>query len=352
MKLQVNLQRAYLLGYKTIGFGFLVSMVLGIAVYAFFLAFYSLSTSWAAPLTLSPAQEKVLAYQPQVANLRADLDKQRIELATAQATVIALSKQARHVYDLIARLNATIGYEAAQLDATSKAIDSALADKRLDIHQTERSTADVNKLLRYVDSELAAGLITSDQAAARRVGLQAALNAATDARAQAIQLQEQSRQLRAGAATLRGGSSSLVAIASVKQAIDLTALSTQIEIQLVAATETAKALVESIAAHERVLFVAQAAPQFEALSHPVTVLFMPYDNVKRAELGEPIFDCYLSVIACRQVGTIEKLYEAEEYARHPLFKTDLKGRLVGVKFTVPEAAKSQVVFVGGKPLFL
>jgi hypothetical protein len=338
--------------YRWIAIKFLVGIFAIAFCYAFLVSFFVLSDSWVAPILLSPSQERVLAFQPQIAALQAALNKQKIELVTAKATVTALSTQTEQIDLLMRRIDGAMSTEASQLAATSKAINQMLVDKRADIKDTEQSIADAQRLLKQVDAELASKLITSDQAAQRRVALQSALNAATDAKAQAITLTEQSRQMQAGSNTLRGGASSLVAITSVKQAIDLRALQAQSQIQLVTATATIEALEQSITENERVMEVAKTSPYFRALREPVPVAFVPYENANSVKVGMPVYDCYLKVIACRKVGEVVRLYDAEEYARHPLFKTDLKGRLTEIKFENPDSAQSQVLFVGGKPLFL
>lgn len=348
----MKINNTIVLLYRKIAFGILASFLMGVIVYVGLVFFYLVSTSWAAPIVLSPSQERVLAFQPEIASLQAGLNKQKIELATARATVSALSAQTVQISSLMKRIDGAIGVESAELTSASKAIDQVLAAKRGDIKDTEQAIADVRRLMQQVDVELASKLITSDQAAQRRVALQAALNAATDARTQALALTEQSRQMQAGASTLRGGASSLTAINSVKQAIDLRALQAQTQIQLVTAAATIAALEQSITENERVMEVAKTSPYFRALRESVQVAFVPYENLGSVKINMPVYDCYLKVIICRKVGEVVRLYDAEEYARHPLFKTDMKGRLAEIKFEDSDSEQSQVVFVGDKPLFL
>ena len=330
----------------------LLTIIMGVISYLGLLVFYSVSTSWSAPITLSPAQERVLSFQPQVANLEASLLKQRVELKTAESKFTSGSAQLEQVNALIRRIDGAQRTEARALTETNASIKQVLVDKRIDIGLTEKSIADAQALLKTVEDEVSAGLITRDQAQTRRIVLQSALNAATDAKAQAITLQEQARAARDGAATLSGGSSSLQALQSIQEAMALRTMAVQLTIDTETARMTIDQLKTVIADGERVLDVAKTSPYHLALRQSVDVLFVPYQNLKNAKVGEPVYDCYLQVIACRKVGSIQKVYEAEEYARHPLFKTDLKGRFIGVKFDVPESAKSQVVFVGGKPLLL
>jgi hypothetical protein len=338
--------------YRTVSIGALVIIISGVLSYLFLLAFYTTSRSWSAPITLSPSQERVLSFQPQVANLEAAVLKQRVDLTAFEMKYVAEEEQLTQINRLLARFDDASRSEARELAKTGSAVDAVLADKKLDVAATSASSAEARALLKQIDAELAAKLITTDQASARRIALQSSLNAGTDARAASVQLAETARQLRAGSSTLSGGSASLSALAALQQTQQLRTLATTLEIDIQTSKLSAAALKTTIADSERVLAVAKTSPYHAALRAPVSVLFVPYDNLKNAKLNAPVYDCYLQIIACRKVGVIETLYEAEEYARHPLFKTDLKGRFVGVKFDVPEAAKSQVVFVSGKPLFL
>jgi len=346
------LQNLTIKAYRLVAMGILLTIITGVVSYLGLLVFYSVSSSWAAPLTLSPAQEKVLSFQPQVAALEANLLKQKVDLATAESKYAVGVKQIESINALLRRIDGAQKTEAKALADTNQQIKQVLADKKLDIAATNRSITEIQAMLKTVDAEQAAGLITKDQASSRRITLQAALNAATDAKGQIIGLQEQARAAREGSATLGGGSSSLLALQSLQEALQLRTIAAQLQVDTETARLTIEQLKASIPESERVLAVAKTSPYHLALRQPVDVLFVPYDNIKRIKVGDPVYDCYAQVIVCHQVGNVEKLYEAEEYARHPLFKTDLKGRFVSVKFTVPEAARSQVVFVGGKPLFL
>ena len=241
--------------------------------------------------------------------------------------------------------------ESNQLAKTSKDLNVTIVDKKNDIRKTEEIIANVDYLMSRLDQELEARLITEDQAQQARIALQTARNAATDARTQAIQLQQTVTQLQQGSSTLQGGALSLSAISSVQQKAQLQSVLTQLKIQLMIATSTSIALTSSIAESERVLATAKTSPYYQALNKTVTVLFVPYDNIYNIKIGEPIYDCHLQILACHKVGKVKQIYEAEQYAKHPLFKTDLRGRFIGVEID-PQAAKSPVVFIGGKPLLL
>lgn len=338
--------------YRIISFLFLSSIIVGVITYVFLLVFYTSSSSWAGPINLSPAQDRVLAFQPQVATLEAAIDKQRVELETALSTKRIADEQMLQVAKLIEKVDAAMISETAQLQRISGAASSLARSKRADAGRQAATVVEARKLLKQVDQELAAKLITSDQAAQRRIALSAAIGAATDGNISALQLENQALQAANGSETFGGGSSSVSAISAVKQSIELKAMLAQLQIQAVTAASSATALTKSIAGAERVLAVAKQSPYYRALREEVTVAFVPYANLEDVSVGDKVYDCYLQVFACYNVGQVKTIYDAEEHAKHPLFKTDLRGKLVEIKFTDPDSSKSQVIFIGGKPLLL
>jgi len=342
----------FIAAYRTLAFTALSGLLLTVIGYLLLLLFFSVNSSWSAPVTLSPSQERVLSFQPQVITLEGTLDKQTIELATAKASVQAMRDQLPKLGSLLNRMTSATAAEASALATTAAQLQEPIAAKKGDITSTSVAAADAKRLLAQIDAELASKLITSDQAAQRRVALQASLNAATDARTSAVQLDQTAEQLKRSAQTLRGGSGSLTALTAVAQQAQLQTTEAALKIQLATAESTVGALERSIAETKRVLDTAKTSPFYRALREPVTVGFMPYENVDAATPGAKVYECYLKFIGCYEVGTVTRVYEAEEYARHPLFKTDLKGRFVDIKFTDAEAARAQVLFVGRKPLFI
>lgn len=338
--------------YRRLAFFTLAAFFTGVVCYISLIVFYTLSSSWAAPITLSPTQEKVLTYQPQIATLEVSVNKQRVDLQTAIATEGAIVEQLAQAEKLAVRIDDAYKQEMELLSKTSQSMTRVLREKQSSIAQGNATLRSVKDLLRQTDQELAAKLITADQAAQRKIVLQSAVGSLVTERADAIQLGYQTEVMSGSARTLGGESSSIAAISSIKQALDVRAMISQLKIQLETTKQSIVMLKQDITNNERVLNVAKLSPYYKALREEVTVAFVPYDNLESMEVGDKVYDCYLQVLVCRKVGKVVTLYDAEEHAKHPLFKTDMRGRLVEIKFTDPDSSKSQVVFIGGKPLLL
>ncbi|WP_248554830.1 hypothetical protein [Paraburkholderia terrae] len=329
----------------------LLLIVVGVMSYLFLMGFYAINRNWSAPIVLSPTQEKVLAYQPQVSALEAALLKNRVDLATATEKFRVINQQIVDTRSLIERFNTAAHSESHALALAEADIRSALGRKRLDSVQTEKAASNVKPMLASVDTDLAAGLITKDQAMSRRLNIQSVMNSITDSHISEITLREQARAAAAASRTLGGEqAASLTALQSLTNEAQLRITLAQAMVDAETARQSIDQLRATVTNAERVLSVAKRSPYYLALSRSVPVVFIQYNNLANATPGAPVFDCYLQVIACRKVGTVEHVYDAEEYARQPLFKTDIKGRFARVSFSVKSAEQSPVVFIGHKPL--
>lgn len=338
--------------YRRLAFMVLSIFFLGTVSYVSLVVFYSVSNSWATPLILSPSQSKVLSFQPQVAGLVLNLNKQKSELKTAMLLKQSILEQLINVDTMEIKLREAVEVEKHRSANTVVILNQLNARKQSNIQQSEKVLAASKELEKQINQELGAGLITSDQAAQRAITLQSALNSQTDLYVSSAEMKTKAIELQNFSSTLGGANRSLLALASTKQLMELAALRSQLQLQLDMGERNVEIVRNSMTADNRILQVAMDSPYYRALFSPTPIVFIPYENLKNAEPGAKIYDCILQVILCRNVGTLDKVYEAEEYARHPLFKTDLKGKFATIILTDKSAANSTVVFLGSKPLFI
>ena len=78
--------------------------------------------------------------------------------------------------------------------------------------------------------------------------------------------------------------------------------------------------------------------------------FVPYENRAGITIGASVYDCYLKVLLCLQVGTIKQVFTSEEHGSHPIFRTDVRGFFVQLDLANEESATSKTLFVNRKPL--
>lgn len=96
----------------------------------------------------------------------------------------------------------------------------------------------------------------------------------------------------------------------------------------------------------------QRSPYILATKKPTTLAFIPYPNLKRIKKGNPVYSCYLDMIFCYKSGQIADIYSAEEYGKHPIFKSEIKGRLIRIAYADKKDAQKKLLFLNSKPLLI
>jgi hypothetical protein len=348
-----SLQKFVIFVYRTLMMGVLLTIAIGVLAYLFLLVFYVVNKNWAAPIVLSPAQEKVLAFQPQVAALESMLLKNKVDLATTIQKYKVFNDQISELEFIIAKFDTAVNSESSGLSKAKADIHDVLQQKRNDTWEMEKNASSARSLRASIDRELASGLITKDEAIARRLTVQSSLNAVTDSKINQIALQEQARLAGNASGTLgESSATSLTALQSLNNIAQLKILHAHAVIDAETAKQSIEQLRASVAESERILEIAKQSPYYLAFNNTVFVAFVQYGNFYYVKPGAPVYDCLLQVILCRKVGTVTQVYDAEEYTRHPLFRTDIKGKFVGITFDAEKYGESYVVFIGRKPLLL
>lgn len=93
-----------------------------------------------------------------------------------------------------------------------------------------------------------------------------------------------------------------------------------------------------------------ATPVGRAISAPVTVVFVPYENAGHYEKSQPLYRCTLLVVLCSRVGMTGDTIPGETNAVHPLFGKPLRGTFVEVILDDKNDAKEEILHAG-RPLF-
>ncbi|MEZ5870791.1 MAG: hypothetical protein R3D32_02890 [Nitratireductor sp.] len=107
--------------------------------------------------------------------------------------------------------------------------------------------------------------------------------------------------------------------------------------------DSLKVLNESIAS-------LQATPLIKAVKEPVTVLFVPYDNLGSFEEGKPLYSCAAMVFWCSKIGTIGSAVPGEISTTHPFFGKPMRGQFIEAKLTDEKAALKEILHAS-RPLF-
>jgi len=342
MKIVPLLHRLALGFYKTAGVIFLYGVLALILSYPVLLGFYALNTSWCAPIILTASGDKVLALTQQIVTSGESLNTLTLALDQSEIGLVTMFRQEQELRGLRSRLDKEIPKEASE----DWAARHALSD--LDVEKTKNNTASV-ALVAQVDAlqagvarDLQAGLITKNDATALLVSVNQVKVGATDGKIEEAVMQDDLTQKNPE-------HTSRLAILVQREAL---------ENQIEQIEDAEKVAAEQVVTNKREIAVvnaavnrAKATPYYAASQSDRSVFaFVPYDNQKSAKVGAPVFDCYLSMVLCHQVGWVDKVFGDEEQAMNPVLKTPTRGFLVQLNLIDRKSGQSKTLMLGAKPL--
>lgn len=117
-----------------------------------------------------------------------------------------------------------------------------------------------------------------------------------------------------------------------------------------------KSRLESLALHikeqEQVVHRLEASPYLRAINHNIVLAFVPYQNLKNVKLGTKLYGCSWGLVMCSRVGKVTATIDGEIQDIHPHDESIQRGVMVEIELTTPSAEGNNVLFAGGKPLWL
>lgn len=313
--------------------------------YAFIQVFFALNTSWAAPFIAAPTNDKIL-----------DLTE---KLVTSQQTMTTLVLDRDRLRDSLGDLKKSKAsldlldqkfQKALYLQTSANLVDAPELNK-LNMQKNEDMAAtlhildEVKEIEAKIDKDLRSGLITKGDAAVAKTQLRETRNTYTDGKIAEVLLRDNVRQK-----TPNYGST----VDALSREAELRSSIIQLAIQITSGEEQLRSDEIQIAQLRAAIATAQNSPYFLATKHDVKFAFVPYENQPKVYQGAEVYSCYLSMIICRNVGTVQQIFTDEEKTNNPFpfFKSELRGSLVQLNLTEEEAAKEKVLFVGRKPLWI
>jgi hypothetical protein len=320
--------------------------------YGLILIFFLFSNSWGAPIVLSPSQEKVLLYQGSIKSIESQIIKANADITAAQITIQNSEQELMKIKSLITRIHNAKVNESKKLALISNDLKNNIPTKVKDVESTNALIGQINNLTRLIDNQLEAKLITIDEAQIQRIQLQSALNNATDAKTNLIQLKAKANEFKDSSETLKGGGLSLQSLSFIQQEEMLKNTFIQQEIIINVAKLTIEYLEKSIILNSQFVEKAKASAYYKAFNKPVSVAFVPYSNLNDIKKGNKIYSCYFQFIFCHEVGKVINIFDAEEYGIHPIFKKNLRGKFIEVEFLDRINSQSDVIFFNSKPLLI
>jgi hypothetical protein len=319
-------------------------VLLGVVAYGFVMGFYALSTSWAAPVILSPADDKSLDFTEKLVTSRQTLEDLNVDKKRLEGSVDEMNRHRAALLALEPELRAAIIREKKHNQATGPQLLELDKQKQADNVKTQAVMAQVREVEAAIDKDLAAGLITKGDAATQRAALNQAQSSYTDSKISEVLLTD---------SVLEKTTADTKSMDVLDKQAELISEIAQLDIAISVAQKQIHEETQQIDRLKQALTTAKQTPYYLIVSGDSTVYFafVPYDNQSNVSAGTAVYDCYLNMVACKKVGTVKQIFAGEQHATHPIFKTDIRGFLIQMQLEHPESAKSKTVFLNRKPLF-
>jgi hypothetical protein len=316
----------------------------GVLAYGFVMGFYALNTSWAAPVILSPTDDKSLDFTEKLVTSRQTLEDLTVDVRRLDGSVEEMNQHRDALLALEPELKAAINREKKHDQATGPQLAQLDKQKQADNMKTQAVMAQVKEVEAAIDKDLSAGLITKGDAATQRAALNQAESSYTDSKISEVLLSD---------SVLEKTTTGTKSMDVLDKQAELASEIAQLDIAIGVAQKQIHEETQQINRLKQALATAKQTPYYLIVSGDSTVYFafVPYDNQGNVSAGTAVYDCYLNMVACKKVGTVKQIFAGEQHATHPIFKTDIRGFLIQMQLDHPESAKSKTVFLNRKPLF-
>jgi hypothetical protein len=320
----IQLRKVYLSVYRLLGFVMLFGIASAIFVFLSLMTFFMFNSTWAAPTVLSSTSDRMLQFAGGFQTADQNLETLLVAEAQAERDEVFAEDNLKHLVDLGQRF---AGYKGR--------IDSLSQVKNRQFIQSYDLLKKLDNLIVITQQSLKSGLITNDEATQTITAIQQFHNGTTDS------------NMALNTLHISNEAQIVQLIGQIEQAVNDVATKKDM---LAASRHSLKV------ASEIVSTLKQSAYYDAFMRHGSNLAFIPYDNIKSAKVGAPVYSCLLTVVLCSKVGTVHIIYKDEQMVDFPIFNVrfsrTVRGVLMDLSVTDQTAMGGKILFVGSKPLFL
>ena len=341
--IQPMLYKSVVTVYRIFAIITLYAVLGGVLAYGFVMGFYAVNSSWAAPVILSPADDKSLDFTEKLVTSKQTLEEVSVDKKKLEEGIEEMQRHRAALMALEPELRAAIVREKKHNQVTGPQLMELDKQKQADNLKTQKILAQVQQVEATIDKDLAAGLITKGDAATQRAALNQAENSYTDSKIGEILLTD---------SVLEKTTTDTKTLNVLDKQAELISEIAQLDIAISVAQKQIHEETQQIDRLKQAIATAKQTPYYLSVSGETAVYFafVPYDNQRSVFAGAPVYDCYLNMAVCTKVGTVKQIFSGEEHAIHPIFRTDIRGFLIQMQLDRPESAKSKTVFLNHRPL--
>ena len=334
--------------YRLLGFVILSIIVVVLIGYLVTTAFFYMSDTWVVPMALSPSDERIVTLQAQLSERQTNRDRTAAELEQAERAIAVQQEfQAQFAKAIQSDLDGRKAALARMYELAAMASSTRAQIKR---SNSAYATASQKRMA----AEWQAGLIDRDamingkfqiaQISSSNLSL-AERQAEYETRAADLDSQTRALEALLAGGTATEGSLSYDVL-KIKQEFEASRLETQ------RAIDTRNMLKTALEREDKLVASLKKASYIKAMTDGAQVAFVPYGNLDKVTKGAPLYGCALTMVFCKKVGTVLEVLPGEVQFKHPNRDKQLRGQMVELKLDDAVDATDDVLFVGGRPLFI
>lgn len=316
----------------------------GVVGYVGYVGFYAVSSSWVAPTRISPSNDHILSLTSQLVASKSQMNSLLVANTTILKTREENQLRRSILLSLVNQLDAALLRTRAANVSNGSQLSSLAEDKKSDLTAQQELVSTYQTMSDAIDRDFKAGLITRAEALSQKAAINTYRNSYTDGRVNEVVIRENARQ--------KLSNDDMAAVDALAKKVEVQGEISAINLATATGTDQYQTNQAQIEVLKKAIATTSDSPYFLVANSDKVMYFafVPYENQRGVEAGSSIYDCYLSMIACHQVGTVVKVFADEEHISNPIFKTEMRGFLIQMSLTDTSAAKSKTLFINRKPL--
>ena len=333
--------------YRLLGFAILTIIVVVLIGYITTTAFFYMSNSWIVPTALAPTDEKIVSLQAQLAERQNQRDQTAMALDQAERAIVV---QQAFQGEFAKAIKSDLEGRKAALERMHQ-LAAAAASTRTQIKRS--NNAYMTESQRRMQEEWKAGLIDRNAMLSGKFQMAqitssnlSLVERQSEYENRAAELEAQTRSLEALLADTATNGAMSYDVLKIKQEYQASRLETQ------KAIETRDTLKIALEREDKLVASLKQSSYLRAIADGAQVAFVPYGNLKEVVKGNSLYGCKLGMVFCHKVGTVLDVLPGEVLFKHPNRDKQLRGQMLELRLDDGTDATDDVLFVGGRPLFI
>ena len=349
--------------YKNVALTILAALFVAFVSYGIMIAFFLTSGDWSSPLQLQAGHELVVKAEREHSELlvKRNLASQQLEEArnksrAAEEAMLRATSLSEMTSGIIDQETSNQTNRFAELKSEIEALESVLESYGSQKSRArERATVEQDFKRRIISRTVYQSSQLNFAQTERQV---AELRAEITARKNEFSMMDQSiaylsslKNAMNGKPITAVGTGQTAYVPLTNQIMEVRQIRSNASAEIAATAHAVPSLENTISVLEKGIAALEMSPMIRAVTKPVNVLFVPYDNIDAYGESQPLYACAVTIFWCSKIGETGKAISGEITTTHPFFGKPIRGQFVEANLSDPTAAKKEIIHVGRPPFF-